>query len=79
MFCRLSDVVKGVKNIKTGNSSDKDDVRPVNTSTEIIVSAEEDNFSDVREVSAASPVKDLEADKKPEHSSSQSVAPRGKR
>ncbi|CAL8096363.1 unnamed protein product [Orchesella dallaii] len=78
---RLSDVVKGVKNLKS-TSSEKDDAKPSagNAPTEIVVSAEENhNFGDVREVSAASPVKDLEVDKKPEHSSSQNYVQSGKK
>lgn len=78
---RLSDVVKGVKNMKAPSSSEKEDTRTsaANASTEIIVSADEDNFGDVREVSAASPIKDLDVDKKTEHSSSQTAAPSGKK
>lgn len=68
--------------MKTTGSSDKDDAKPpiTNLPTEIIVSAEENqSTSDVREVSAASPVKDVESEKKPEVASSQTSVQSGKK
>lgn len=78
---RLSDVVKGVKSLKT-SSSEKDDSKTSSTNlpTEIIVSVEENqSSSDVREVSAASPIKELDVEKKTEHASSQTSVQSGKK